>query len=314
MTQSRKDQLNEWKWPNRPTNEAEFDAMMTSLDDRLSSKGIEPARRAIMASMQVSWTLKLGGTPMIGGSKDRGAPFEPVDLLARVHDWYSEHFGDAMKVNMSPGTLLVIAKGVLWRIRLPKLFGEGRCVVDRDLSLCRQETVGRGPAIHNVLCSVEGLTQAMANKLTDQELALFLHCFVYGWQAIMTLNSLNGHSLFTEARADYRHSVDAIASGREYGKARWEAAQCAEKLLKGFLAEAGHTYPTNAGKGHDHVHLGTLLQEKLQIRIDEKYLSTLKTSPAVRYGEEGSTLEQAMSSYAALLNLITALGSHKYIS
>lgn len=37
MERSRKDELNEWKWPTRPTNEEEFDAMMTSLDSRFSA-------------------------------------------------------------------------------------------------------------------------------------------------------------------------------------------------------------------------------------------------------------------------------------
>ncbi|MCO7473029.1 hypothetical protein [Stenotrophomonas maltophilia] len=313
MDQSRKDELNEWKWPTRPTNEEEFDAMMTSLDSRLSAKGIEPHQRGLTASLQVSWTLKLDGTPIPGGPLDRGPPFFPRDLLARVHDWYSDHYGDAMKIDFSPGSFLVVVNGNLWKVRLPMIMGEGRLVVDRNLSLAQQNGVGRGPAIHNVLCSAEGLTQAMANKLSDQELAFFFHAFAHGWQAIMTLDSLGGHALFSEAKADFRHSVDAIASRREYGKARWEAAQCGEKLLKGFLARAGLSYPTSARQGHDHVHLGNLLEEKLNIRICDKILSTLKTSPAVRYGEEASTLEQAMDSHSALLALLKTLGSYDYI-
>jgi len=153
----------------------------------------------------------------------------------------------------------------------------------------------------------------MANKLSDQELAFFFHAFAHGWQAIMTLDSLGGHALFSEVKADFRHSVDAIASRREYGKARWEAAQCAEKLLKGLLAREGHSYPKDAGKGHDHVHLGKLLQEKLGIRISEEILTALKTSPAVRYGEEASTLEQAMASHSALLALLRTLGAHHFV-
>lgn len=313
MERSRKDELNEWKWPTRPTNEEEFDAMMTSLDSRFSAKGIEPRHRGMMASQQVSWTLKLDGTPILGGSLDRGPPFSPRDLLARVHDWYSDHYGDAMKIDFSPGSFLVVVNGNLWKVRLPMIMGRGELVVNRDLSLAQKDGVGRGPAIHNVLCSVEGLTQAMANKLSDQELAFFFHVFAYGWQAIMTLDSLGGHALFSEAKADFRHSVDAIASRREYGKARWEAAQCAEKILKGFLARAGLSYPTNAGKGHDHLHLGKLLEEKLNIRISEETLTTLKTSPAVRYGEEASTSEQAMASHSALLALLRTLGSHHFV-
>lgn len=313
MEQSRKDELNEWKWPIRPTNKEEFDAMMTSLDIRLSAKGIEPHHRGMRASQQVSWTLKLDDTQILGGPLDRGLPFSPRDLLARVHDWYSDHYGEAMKIDFSPGSFLVVVNGNLWKVRLPRIMGRGELVVNRDLSIAQKDGVDRRPAIHNVLCSVEGLTQALANKLSDQELAFFFHAFVHSWQAIMTLESLGGHALFSEAKADFRHSVDAITSRREYGKARWEAAQCAEKLLKGLLAREGHPYPKDAGKGHDHVHLGKLLEEKLNIRIIETILATLKTSPAVRYGEEASTLEQAMASHSALLALLKTLGSHHFV-
>ncbi|HEL5579502.1 TPA: hypothetical protein ACXIGC_001222 [Stenotrophomonas maltophilia] len=312
MSTSRQDELNKWQWPRRPTNEVEFDAMMTSLDGLLAAKGTEPRGRGMAAAMQLSWTLKLDGTPILGGPPDRGAPFSPSDLLARVHEWYAEHYGDAMKVDFSPGSFLVVVNGNLWKIRLPMIMGEGRIVIDRDLSMCQQNGVGRGIAVHNALCSVEGLTQPMASKLSDQEVLFFHRAFAHGWHAIMALDSLGGHSLFSEAKADFRHSVDAIMSRRAYGKARWEAAQCAEKLLKGFLARARHPYPTTAGKGHDHVHLGELLNEKLGIRVDERILSTLKTSPAVRYGEETSSLDQAMDSHSALLALLVLLGPHAY--
>ncbi|MGA6538429.1 HEPN domain-containing protein [Stenotrophomonas sp. NPDC101269] len=313
MTTSRRDELNEWKWAQRPSNETEFDEMMTSLDAHLSTKGIEPHRRGIMASAQVSWTLKLDGTPILGGPPDRGPPFSPRDLLARVHDWYSEHYGEAMKVDMSPGSVLAMVKGNLWKIRLPMLYGEGRVGIHRDLSDGARNVIGRGPMTINALSCVDGMTQSMANKLTDQDLTLLLDAFADGLQAIMTLDALGGSQLFFEAKADYRHSVEAIVSRREYGKARWEAAQCAEKLLKAFLALAGHAYPTSGGKGHDHVHLGELLKEKLGIQIDEELLLTLKTSPAVRYGEEASSLEQAMASHHALLTLLKALGTNDYI-
>lgn len=83
MERSRKDELNEWKWPTRPTNEEEFDAMMTSLDSRFSAMGIEPRHRGMRASQQVSWTLKLDGTPILGGPPDRGPPSVRVTYLPR---------------------------------------------------------------------------------------------------------------------------------------------------------------------------------------------------------------------------------------
>lgn len=55
------------------------------------------------------------------------------------------------------------------------------------------------------------------------------------------------------------------------------------------------------------------MNERLGIRVDERILSTLKTSPAVRYGEETSSLDQAMDSHGALLALLAALDPHACI-
>ena len=85
MTSSKKDELNEWKWQIRPSNVSEFNAMMLSLDRHLSSKGLPPSQRSMRASMQLSWTLGLDGTPIFGGSADRSPDFSSRDLLARVH-------------------------------------------------------------------------------------------------------------------------------------------------------------------------------------------------------------------------------------
>lgn len=244
---------------------------------------------------------------MFGGPRDRGTPFSPRDLLARVHDWYEENYGDGMKMDMSPGSILFVINDNLWKLKLPKLWGTMDIFADRNLSNEGLTLGVREPATHNVLRSVEGLTQAYASKLSDHEIVFILEAFGHGFQAMSGLESLTGCSLFEEARADYRHSVDAIFSGREFGKARWETAQCAEKILKGMLAKAGYAYPTSTVKGHDHLHLGELVQEKLGIAFDTDALATIKCSAAVRYGELKSTLDQAMESHAALLYVLTVV-------
>lgn len=73
MSTSRQDELNEWQWPRRPTNEVEFDAMMTSLDGLLAAKGTEPRGRGMAAAMQLSWTLKLRRSDSRRATKPRRA-------------------------------------------------------------------------------------------------------------------------------------------------------------------------------------------------------------------------------------------------
>lgn len=305
------DELNAWRWPSRPTTEAEFDEMMMSLDRHLASRKLLPFQRGLHALSHVSWSLQLDGTPILGGNHDRGAPFSPTDLLARVHDWYQEHYADAMRLDMSPGSIVLVIHNNLWKLWIPKVWGTVTTFADRNLSNKGVEVGVRTPATYNCLCSVAGLTQAFASKFSDEEVRFIHEAFQHGLQAMSGLESLAGHSLFEQARADYRHSVNALISGVEFGKARWETAQCAEKILKGMLAMRSLTFPTTAGKGHDHIYLGELVREKIGIDFDSTALSTLKTSAAVRYGEVASSLSEAMDSHAALLYMLTMVEHHR---
>ena len=285
--------------------------MMTSLDRHLSALDIEPHGRGLNAAMLVSSALGLSGTPILGGPKDHGPPFSPRDLLARVHTWYNENYGDRMKIDMSPGTVLLHLHGNLWKIRIPKFWGSMDVFVDRSLTNEGVSMGVRAPITHNALCSIKGLTQAYANKLTDQELRLIQRAFVGGIQAMAGMDNLKGHLLFDEARADYRHSIDALFSGRELGKARWESLQCIEKILKGLLARDGHGYPTYGPKGHDIVHLGELAQEHLEINIPSDLLASMKCSAGVRYGEITSTRDEALSAHNALIRILLLLATKK---
>lgn len=307
------DPLFKWTWPEQPTNEADFDAMMTSLDRHLASLHLEPFQRDLNAALVVSSTLGLSGTPILGGAGDRGAPFSPRDLLARVHDWFVETYGNRMKMDMSPGTTLLLLHGNLWKYRMPRLWGSMQVFVDRNLDNEGRTlaTKKSEPASYNALRSLDGMTQAYANKLTDTELATIHRSFIASFQAMLCLDGLRGHALFDQAKADYRHSVDALFSGHELGKARWETAQCAEKVLKGLLARDGHDYPTKGGRGHDLVHLGNLVKEKLGITLAAQLLTTIKCAAAVRYGETPSSRDEALAAHDALVRVLLLLAAAK---
>lgn len=313
-----RDGLFEWSWDVRPATVEEYDRMMVSLDGHLASLGLGPAQRPMNAALVVSSTLGLSGTPIVGGSADRGAPFSPKDLLARVHDWYEESYGDKTKIDFSPGSIVVSLHGNLWEMKMPRIWGSVDLFISQDLSNegNRLASSGSPPARHNILSSLRGMTQAYANRLSKEDTIQLAGKFINGYEGVVCLDDLKGHDLFEEARGDYRHSVNALLTGRELAKARWDTAQCAEKVLKGLLARAGHEYPTKGPKGHDIEHLGDLVHEKLDIELPKADLSLIYCSPAVRYGQEKSTPEHALAAHNALVrtlhNLAKARAHHTH--
>lgn len=308
-----RDRLFAWSWDMRPATVEEYDKMMVSLDRHLASLGLGPAQRPLNAALVVSSTLGLSGTPILGGSGDRGEPFSPKDLLARVHDWYEETYGDKTKIDFSPGSIVVSLHGNLWEMKMPKVSGSFQPFLNPDLRNDGNHiaTTGSPPVRHNILCSLQGMTVAYAKRLSKDDMLLIAGKFITGYEAVVCLGDLKGHDFFNEARGDYRHSVDALLTGHEFSKARWDSAQCAEKVLKGLLARDGHTYPTSGPKGHDIEHLGSLVKDKLGIDLPKADLALVYCAPAVRYGQEKSSVEQSLAAHEALVRLLHLLAKAK---
>ncbi len=306
--------LLEWSWGVRPATTDEFDAMMTSLDKHLANLALRPNQRSLNAAIAVSSVLGLSGTPILGGSNVRGEPFSPVDLLARVHDWYSERYGEKAKIDFSPGSVVMSLHGNMWEMKMPKVWGSFQVFIARDLTYEGNNlatTEGSPSCSYNALCSVEGMTQAYADKLVNDDLKKVMERFVHGYLAVSCLDQLRGHDFFEEARGDYRHSVYALLTGREFGKARWDSSQCAEKIFKGLLGREHHDFPRSGAKGHDIAHLGSLVKDKLGVVLLPSDLTAVHCSPAVRYGEQKSTLGESLASHDSLVRMLNVLAEAK---
>lgn len=284
--------------------------MMIDLDHHLATHNLLPAQRSLNAARLVSMALKLSGTPILGGGEDRGEPFSPRDLLARVFDWYNDTYGDRNKIDFSLGYIVFPLHNTYWRLQIPLAYGTVVPFADRNLAnKGRQLGTKSEPASHNVLTGLQDVTQAYIDRLADDEVARVLQAYGRGYAAMATLDELMGHDLFDQARGDYAHSVDALATGQTLSKARWDTAQCAEKVLKGLLGRAGQAYPINAGQGHDIVHLGGLVTAHFGIALPEGALRAIHCPPKVRYGEMNVDLNEAWTSHDALLGILDRLRS-----
>lgn len=297
-----------WSWPTRPTSTAEFDVMMSDLDRYLATQNLMPAQRSFNAARLVSITLALSGTPILGGDEDRGEEFSPRDLLARVFDWYDETYGNRNKIDFSLGCVVLPLRDTYWRLEIPLVYGTVMPFADRNLAhVGRQLGTKTESSRHNVLTGLHGVTQAYVDRLTYPEIDQVMQAYGRGYVAMSTLDELKGHDLFDQARGDYAHSVQALAAGNALSKARWDNAQCAEKVFKGLLGRAGQPFPTNAAHGHDIVHLGGLVMRHFGIVLSGSALRAIHCSPKIRYGEINVDLNEAWTSHDALLDMLACL-------
>lgn len=296
----------DWTWPQRPTSAAEFDAMMASLDQHLAAHEIRPYQRGFRAAMLLSSVFRFQ-VPIVGTTGPRGEPFGPSDLVARAFEWYEANYGERNKVDPSPGSIVIALHGSYWRARMPCLFGTFSIGIDRDLSQWADDGFpAKGGHQINALALVEDFPQAYASRLSDHDLERIFNEIYFGYHAVMALAGLHGDELFDQARGDYEHSIEAIISGRHLSKARWDNAQCAEKVLKGLLNSAGFrsSYSTQGRDGHDIVKLGQAANEKLGFDFSEGSLRAIYCPTSIRYGEMNVSHNEAYTSHRELLSML----------
>lgn len=300
----------EWDWTGGlPTSHAEFVGMMRGLDSQLISQGIPPVQRPMEAARLLSMRLGYSGKPLLPLDRiEIKQPFDAGWCIRASWLWFEAAYGRHTEVNFGPGPVVIDLNGCLWRMRMPQVYGGVRMFVDRDLSNIgvNLSMSGQAPANLNVLCQVDGMTQLLADSLSQASLANIFTVCQLGFTALTTLTALIGDDFFQQARGEYRHSVDTLLAG-DWAKARYDTALCAEKVFKGLLHGARKVYPTSGKNGHHIPLLGGLLSKELGIELDMPSLEAVHCPTKVRYGEIKSSKVDGLRAHRALLKILESL-------
>lgn len=299
----------DWTPTVAPSNESEFELMMTDLDTFLTKRGFTPPQRPMNAAFRIAKALARGSSIFPPKELAPSPSYQGDHLIAKAYRWYDEVYGE--QVNMFPGHYFAASVvNAVWRVRLPKVWGRVLWFADRDLQNTGAAiaTPDR-PASANVLALIDDFPQGSATRLSDDGIRRFSMQFRKAFRGAEIFNKLTSHTLYDAAKNDYNSSVEAIVSTNAYANARWATAQTMEKMIKGLLASHGHSFPTDAKKGHDLVYLGLILKEKLLIHIPPVWLSQIQCPPNIRYGAIPTSLLEALTVHHVLLEALPYLTS-----
>jgi hypothetical protein len=288
-----------------PESGPDFEAMMREIDAQLVLDGMPHPQRAIHAIMAVGSRFKIS-IPIVSSSF-RG-PRELnryAQLSQNIHKWYDTIYGDRIKLDFSPGRLVLVIEGDRYLMSLPRIFGEAHVFASRQF--IKTDLITRGPSPCNVLQLVNALTPSKAATLSDRTLEYVLLHFVLGMEAHDLLEaSENLDGLIRIARGDIQTAVNNLMDPSDrFGDSKWASLQAAEKTLKAAISLEGNKFKF----GHE---LGDLCEqiERLGVRFDWATLvGKIQCSPKIRYGEISCTLDEAVEAHHASLRLVTALAN-----
>ena len=311
----------EWA-PGQPKNEAEFEELMWEVDRCLWEEGLEPEQRPHVFPGRLYEAFRQGGYVYPNDALAELPGYEGETLVAKGHRWYKDVYGDRLLTAYKLGFVPVRLGNALWRMRIPQAYG--RCLYFADRNLTNLGQNGDGKALRedslivaaertadvNCLSLVEDLTQGMARRLRDEEIARFLAvCYfaIVGLSWVVNLFwhvQYNDGGLFFIAFRDYAASTDSLFNGRGE-QSRQDSTQAAEKILKGlFHVATGEEHKGKDGKyTHNLKVIARSLQSFLATPIDGALLDDAYWPVDGKYGKKSTTADECLRANHAVLKI-----------
>jgi hypothetical protein len=154
-------------------------------------------------------------------------PFVGPNLLDRICDWYKDRYGDRVNLPSDRARIPIVVRGEVYLVRIPLVFGSVRVPILR---------------------LVEGLTESMADALTETELNAIIHAFEAGFALTYEFEDLSQEleqgkvsatgatqNMLQSAIADRDTAVQCLSGRLDTNGACFHAQQHAEKMLKVYL-------------------------------------------------------------------------------
>lgn len=225
--------------------EWEFLEKIERADEELAKKGVKIHARPFHAFHLLAPDY-VGSVLGYGVDRADYPPFVGPNLLLKTSDWYKDRYGDRVNMPSDRGRVPVVVRGEVYVLRIPLVFGSVRVPVLRF---------------------VEGITESMADALTENELNAFRNAWEAGFPLTYEIEDLRqelecGKISMTETTKNMLHSAIAdrdtavqCLSGRpDTNGACFHAQQHAEKMLKVYLLVSNHATEVQLSRppyGHD---------------------------------------------------------------
>jgi HEPN domain-containing protein len=271
--------------------EDDFNRLMEEVDREMQSENIPFTARSLGAWHRLSSVFWLSLTTQ-----------DP--LSHKIFDWFNRWYGERAKITGELGSMGVMLRGDVWRMKFPVVAGTARIECSRDLNKERPPlTIGThdNPLTINPVEFIVGLTHEYASTLSDEELEGISNQFFFGFTAFSRIHEVFDRSeLVRQAHSDLVASSNHIFHNpASYGLSKWASLQAAEKFIKQFIIERGGTPPRH----HNLKQLATLAESLGLRQLPEHWLDDIQCSAEVRYGGINVSDEEAVEAQHAALQV-----------
>ncbi|WP_323809437.1 HEPN domain-containing protein [Sphingobium baderi] len=252
---------------------AAFQLGMDLLDRALLAELVPVPGRPIEATRRIA--MARGTTLIMAGP-------ETSPTVDAVFGWYEERYGDRLKIDLSPGSAVVVVRGDPMVMKLPLIIGQWDGIID-------------------ITKLLPGLTQPMFAALRESEMQDIITTFPWFRERFEAIEALP-----QAIRVNLDTAIMQMTSqSPHYGESRWASLQFAEKALKHFLRAQKRTSPFT--------HNLAVLLDRCEAagfpRGCRPLLAAIQCPAAVRY-ETNSTLDAAIAAHHSSIDLAAKIAAH----
>jgi len=270
---------------------------MDEIEHQLKNEDIpifaRPMRAMGLAAQKLNMTI-----PLIHNENQDFSNYNSENMSDQIDKWYHDKYGDLLKIDFSPASYVVLVNGDAFEAKMPRIYGKVRILANRDLTKEYTKISSSSDDLPccNYLRCIKGLTQKIANQISDEEIIKLVNEFMINHTSINIFeNFIDRYEYFHEGFSDYKESVKLILEQKpNYGLSKWETLQFIEKIFKGILKK-NNIRPAYTHKLDE---LNDLLNNKIGIPIDSENIKAISCSPDVRYDK-------------SLVNKADAINAHK---
>lgn len=272
------------------------------IDKEFRDQGVPPFKRPIAAVVEIARRNNISLPIVINNNAGSNVPYPKENELItnKIYEWYKKHYGDALKVNFSPGTSIVEILGNPYELRIPKAWGSVSIFWDSNFDDSRNPVMSRGPAKLNVAKQIHMLTTDLAKRVNLEEQRRILQWFILCFE---TFNSLHDRldnwsyrdQIITNLDSSFRY---LICHTPNYGESMWASLQATEKAIKSVLLLEDQDPKWT----HELESLATRIKYHSKLQLD--LLKAIQCKAGVRYGEETVDLKRAKRAHYAAIEFI----------
>lgn len=286
-------------------SEADFQSLMSAIDETLRNQGIPiPSRQlhALLKAATLTGQFHFGTQiPDVAKADD----YSGDSLSMRVMNWMSAKYGERLKVDFNLGAVPIRLSGDSWLLHIPTIVGQVRIVCDPNLSTAyprlSSANLSGEVATINLFQLVQGLSQTYAAGIDEKDARRLLDRFCVAQKEFGYIEAVCVSSeLISIARTDLIEAATfAVEDPPSLGLSRWHALQGAEKSLKALIESRHQPFP----KVHDLKKLAEIALPLGLTNIEPATICAAQCTADVRYDQKGSTIDQAINAHDAALSI-----------